>query len=254
MKQDAIGQAAELLRRARSACALTGAGVSKESGVPTFRDAQAGLWAQYDPQELATPDAFRRHPARVWDWYTYRREIIAGVEPNPGHTALAALERHITPFTVITQNVDDLHERAGSRDVIHLHGNIAGNKCFYDCQGSPTYVDIDALDVDPDDGPPMCPHCGRQSVRPDVVWFGEMLPEHALTRAMQIAQQADVMLVVGTSGLVTPAALLPNYARQAGKPLIEVNPDTSAITRIVDVRLDGPSGEMLPRLIEALHG
>lgn len=254
MTQDAIGRAADILRRASSACALTGAGVSKESGVPTFRDAQEGLWAKYDPQELATPQAFQRNPKLVWDWYEHRRRKAAAVQPNPGHVALAALEQHMMPFTVITQNVDALHEQAGSTDVIHLHGNIAAHKCFYDCQGSPTPVELATLDYDPDDGPPECPHCGKKSVRPAVVWFGEMLPEATITRAAEIATTADVMLVVGTSGLVTPAATLPSYAKRAGKPVIEVNPDYSMITRIADVKLEGASGEMLPRLVEALHG
>ncbi len=252
MTHDAIQQAAAILKRARSACVLTGAGVSKESGVPTFRDAQEGLWAEFDPTELATRQAFQRDPKRVWDWYAYRRDLMGDTKPNPGHVALRDLERHFAAFTVITQNVDDLHEQAGSKDVIHLHGNIAANKCFYNCQGDPTLVDLNTITWDADDGPPPCPHCERQSVRPDVVWFGEMLPEADLRRAMQIAVTNDVMLVVGTSGLVTPAATLPTYAKQAGRPIIEVNPDYSMITRIADVKLEGPSGEMLPKLVAAL--
>lgn len=252
MPTNPIQDAAAILKAARSACALTGAGVSKESGVPTFRDAQTGLWSQYDPQQLATPQAYSANPKLVWDWYTFRRGLVAAAKPNAGHQALAALEGHFPAFPIITQNVDDLHEQAGSTDVIHLHGNIAANKCFYNCQGDPTPVDLGALTFDPDDGPPACPHCGRQAVRPDIVWFGEMLPADKLARAKALAEQTDVMLVVGTSALVQPAASLPVYAKQAGAKLIEVNPDYSMITRYADVKLEGPSGRMLPKLVEAL--
>ena len=249
---DPIQQAAALLKRAKSAAVMTGAGVSKESGVPTFRDSQSGLWAKYDPQQLATPQAYQANPKLVWDWYEYRRTMVAKAQPNPGHEALAALERHFDPFPIITQNVDNLHERAGSRYVIHLHGNINRHKCFYACQGQPTRVDIQQLSYDKHDGPPACPHCGRLSVRPDVVWFGEMLPEQELAEAFGIAQTTDVMLVIGTSGLVEPAASVPVQAKNAGASLIEINPDYSMLSSYADVKLSGPSGEMLPRLLEAL--
>jgi len=242
--------AAQRVASASSVAVLTGAGVSKESGVPTFRDALEGLWAQYDPTQLATPNAFQANPKLVWDWYEYRRQMVANVQPNPGHHALADLEQHASNLVVITQNVDDLHEKAGSTDVIHLHGNIAGHKCFYDCQGTPTRVDISQLEYD--EGPPACPHCGRRSVRAAVVWFGESLPQAALGRAVHLAQTCDVMLVVGTSGLVTPAATLPSIAKDAGAFTIEVNPDDSALTHLMDIKLSGPSGEMLPKLLEAL--
>ena len=252
MSTTAIEQAATILKAAKSACVLTGAGVSKESGVPTFRDAQTGLWSKYDPQQLATPQAYQANPKLVWDWYAFRRELVAEAKPNPGHTALATLEKYFTPFPIITQNVDDLHEQAGSTDVIHLHGNIAASKCFYNCQGDPTIIDLSTIDVDPEDSPPTCPHCGRKSVRPDVVWFGEMLPQDKLNRAKAIGDSVDVMLVVGTSALVQPAASLPIYAQRAGATLIEVNPDYSMITRHADVKLEGRSGRMLPKLVEAL--
>ncbi len=249
---DLTQQAAQAIHKASKIAILTGAGVSKESGVPTFRDAQSGLWAQYDPQELATPQAFQRDPKLVWDWYTWRRGLVAKSAPNPGHVALAQLQDLVPELHVITQNVDDLHEQAGSRDVIHLHGNIARNKCFDNCQGEPTVIDVTALE-DADAAPPKCPHCGAY-VRPDVVWFGEMLPHHALHSAMHHSEQCDVMLVVGTSGLVRPASQLPSIAKQANATVIEVNPDYSMITRLADIKLEGPSGEMLPQVIEALHG
>jgi NAD-dependent deacetylase len=246
-----IQQAAAIIRASQRLVALTGSGISRESGVPTFRDALDGLWARFDPQELATPTAFRANPKLVWDWYEYRREVARRAQPNPGHQALAALQRRSASFALITQNVDDLHEQAGSTGVIRLHGSLHGNRCFYNCQGDPTLVDVSALDFDPENGPPHCPHCGRW-VRPDVVWFGEMLPPDRLAAAMDAAAHADLMLVVGTSGLVAPAADLPHLARRSGARLIEVNPVTSALTPVVDLWLQGQAGEILPRLVAAL--
>lgn len=224
--------------------------MSKESGVPTFRDAVEGLWAKYDPQQLATPQAFMQNPKLVWDWYEYRRVMVRKAQPNPGHFALAELERRIPGLTLITQNVDDLHEQAGSKNIIHLHGSIAQSKCFYNCQGTPTLVEVSQIDWDKTSGPPPCPHCGRW-VRPDVVWFGERLPAEALHAAQSVCTSADVVIVVGTSGLVEPAASLPRLAKSAGATLIEVNPDYSMLTRFADVKLAGASGVMLPQLIEA---
>ena len=250
-----IHKAVEMLQAADKIAVLTGAGVSKESGVPTFRDAQEGLWEQYDPQELATRQAFKKQPKFVWDWYEWRRSLGADAAPNPGHVALADLEAHAADYVVIiTQNVDDLHEQAGSEHVIHLHGNIARNKCFDDCQGNPTHVDVSALDYDTEtaENPPECPHCGAY-VRPDVVLFGEMLPEDYLAAAFEYSQNCDVMLVIGTSGLVSPASHLPRAAQKAGAKIIEVNPEYSMITRYADLKLEGKSGEIMPQLIEALN-
>jgi NAD-dependent deacetylase len=249
--EQAIEQAASAVKQADKIAVLTGAGVSKESGVPTFRDAQTGLWAQYDPQQLATPRAFQQDPKLVWEWYEFRRSIVREAKPNPGHAALAALQQRYPSTTIITQNIDDLHEQAGSHDVIHLHGNIAQTKCFGNCQGSPTLVDLAGVASAPDDTPPRCPHCGN-FLRPDVVWFGESLPTIQLQRAMNTSRSCDVMLVVGTSGLVHPVASLPIHAYQNGVTIIEVNPDYTALSRIATVRLDGPSGELLPELIEQL--
>ncbi len=246
-----IQQAAEHIRCAKQITVLTGAGVSKESGIPTFRDALDGLWAQYDPTQLATPQAFQLNPKLVWDFYEFRRELMRPAQPNPGHYALAELQRRYPSLRIITQNVDDLHERAGSTDVIRLHGNIARNKCFDNCQGHPTPVDVSQIEWDKSSGPPPCPHCGRW-VRPDVVWFGEMLPPEAISRARELLQRTDVMLVIGTSGLVSPSAEMPGVAKSHGAFIIEVNPDTSMISRIADLKLDGPSGEVLPRVLEAL--
>ena len=244
-----IAAAAALLRQVHHIAVLTGAGVSKESGVPTFRDALDGLWAQYNPEQLATPMAFKRDPKLVWDWYEFRRELISRAKPNPGHIALAQLERYFPAMRVITQNVDDLHEQAGSSHVIHLHGNIARNRCVDNCQGNPTIIDVSPLEYD--EGPPECPHCGAL-VRPDVVWFHEILPADALQDASTATQLCDVMLVVGTSGLVTPAATLPGIAQHHGAKIIEVNPDDTPISAIADIKLTGLSGEVLPQLLEAL--
>jgi NAD-dependent deacetylase len=248
---DIIERASNLIRTAQQLTILTGAGVSKESGIPTFRDTLEGLWSKYDPQQLATPIAFMSDPKLVWDFYEYRRELMRPAKPNPGHYALAELERRFPHTTIITQNVDDLHEQAGSTKIIRLHGRIAGNKCFFNCQGDPTPVDVSQIEWDKTSGPPPCPHCGRW-VRPDVVWFGEMLPPTALYDAKVLLARTDVMLVVGTSGLVSPAAEMPSRVKASGATIIEVNPDHSMITRIADIKLEGTSGEMLPRIIEAL--
>jgi NAD-dependent deacetylase len=246
-----IQKAAKAIRGAKQLAILTGAGVSKESGVPTFRDALDGLWAKFDPQQLANAAAFMRDPKLVWDFYEYRREIMRPAEPNPGHYALAELQQRYPTARIITQNVDDLHERAGSTDVIRLHGNIAGNKCFYNCQGDPTPVDVSQIQWDKSSGPPPCPHCGRW-VRPDVVWFGEFLPPEQLIRAKELLMETDVMLVVGTSGVVSPSAEMPGMVKQRGAVVIEFNPYESQITPLADLWLEAPSGEALPRVVEAL--
>lgn len=247
--QDRITEAAAIIGRSQRLVILTGAGMSKESGVPTFREAVDGLWARYDPAELATPEAFRRNPGLVWEWYTYRREIVRKAKPNPGHYALAELEDLLPRVVVITQNVDDLHQRAGSSDVIPLHGALMRSRCTAGCRGVPTAFTGEAP---VEDGLPRCPYCGALA-RPDVVWFGENLPAEALLRAMIVTQEADIMLVVGTSGVVQPVAALPSLAVRAGATLIEVNPNASAITALAGLWLDGPAGEILPRLVAAIR-
>ena len=175
--------------------------------------------------------------------------MVRAARPNPGHIALAELETLVPRLTIVTQNVDDLHQRAGSRDIVALHGAIMRSKCFAACQGEPTVIDVAALGAEEAKArPPRCPHCGAW-VRPDVVWFGEVLPAGAIQRAGELAEAADVMLVVGTSGVVQPAASLPFLARQAGARLIEVNPRPSEITRAAHLWLEGPSGEILPQVV-----
>ena len=239
-----IDAAAARLRNARFVAALTGAGVSAESGVPTFRDALTGLWASFDPRELATPSAFGRNPKRVWDWYAERRAQLAGVVPNAAHVALVEIERRVPRFLLATQNVDGLHARAGSRALVELHGNIARVKCSACARVAARWDEpLDAL-------PPRCPHCGAW-LRPDVVWFEELLPEGALAAAEDAARACDVLLVVGTSAEVYPAAALPDIARAAGACVIEVNPDTTPLSARADFALRGPAGAILPRLVEA---
>lgn len=247
-----IAEVAAVLRRSARPVVLTGAGVSKESGIPTFRDALDGLWAQFDPQQLATPRAFRRNPKLVWDWYEYRRELLAEARPNPAHHAIAEIETVLPQLVVITQNIDGLHAAAGSSDVITLHGDIRRNKCFANCQGDPTLIDVAALAWDREHGPPRCPHCGAW-VRPDVVWFEEMLPAVALERAYDLSHATDLMLVVGTSGVVQPAASLPFAAKQHGATIVEVNPEMTSITLIADWHLSGQAGAILPLIVAALR-
>ncbi len=249
--QAVLAAAADALARADRVMVASGAGISKESGVPTFREAQTGLWARYDPHELATPGAFRRDPDLVWQWYRMRRRLVEAVEPNPGHRAVAALERLLPAVEVFTQNVDGLHVAAGSENVVELHGSLRRFKCSAGCRGEPTVIPFDALDAEADHAPP-CPHCGAR-LRPDVVWFGEMLPPGALERAYEAAEACGAMLVVGTSGVVQPAASLPVVARRAGATVIEVNPVPTEISDVAHIILRGPSGEVLPRLVDAVR-
>jgi len=232
-----------VLRAARHIAVLTGAGVSAESGIPTFREAQVGLWAQYRPEDLATPDAFERNPKLVWDWYAWRGEIVRGAQPNPGHYALAEMQRHGLQFSLITQNVDGLHQLAGSLEVIELHGNILRAKC------SRENIVVDQW-ARTDDVPPRCPRCDAY-LRPDVVWFGELLPPAALEAAVQAANTCDVFFSIGTSGLVEPAASLARVALQHGATVVEINPAITPLTSRATFALCGASGEILPALVKA---
>ncbi len=232
----------EGLRDARHVCVLTGAGVSAESGVPTFRDAQDGLWARYKPQELATPDAFLADPSLIWRWYRWRRELVAEAKPNPGHYSLAELADHVEQVTLITQNVDSLHQRAGSRDVIEFHGNLFDDRCF-SCN-TPCVAD-DTVEV------PTCPGCGG-NLRPGVVWFGEGIPEAALRDSIAAATDCDVFLSVGTSSLVYPAAGLASLAKDNGATVVEINPNPTAHVTDFDVAIAGKSGVILPKMLELL--
>jgi len=227
----------EVAHVANRCAVLTGAGVSVESGMPTFRGEQ-GLWKEYRPEELATPEAFRRNPELVWEWYEYRRGMLEGIQPNEGHRALASAEKFFGDFTLITQNIDGLHQAAGSTDVVELHGNIRRDRC-HDCEtGRGEEEGMECT-------------CGGL-FRPDVVWFGEALPPQAISMAFSAAQSADLFFSVGTSTMVYPAAQLPYLAKDAGAFVVEVNPEPTPFTPLADLAVRGSSGQWLPRMLDPL--
>jgi NAD-dependent deacetylase len=233
----------ERAQAARRVVVLTGAGVSAESGVPTFRGAD-GLWGRHRAEDLATPEAFARDPRLVWEWYEWRRQLIATRRPNPAHEAIAALEARAQEFLLITQNVDGLHRRAGSRRLVELHGSLWRVRCL--AEGTVTEnpeVPLPSL-------PPCCA-CGAL-LRPDVVWFGEALPAHAIRQAYDAAEACDVMLVVGASALVQPAASLPTIGKAHGAYVVEVNLEPTPLSAFADESHHGKAGEVLPRLLGPL--
>jgi NAD-dependent deacetylase len=221
---------------------LTGAGISAESGLSTFRG-PGGLWEGHDPMQLATPQAFRADPLLVWRFYAWRRTQAAAASPNPAHRALTALEQASKDFLLVTQNVDGLHERSGSRRVVRLHGSLWRLRCVAE------RTEVEDLRADLGDLPPRCA-CGAL-LRPGVVWFGEALPTEALAAADEAARQASVVLVVGTSSLVYPAAELPRTARSAGAYVVEINPEVTPLSSVVDERLAGPAGQIVPAVAQA---
>ncbi len=228
-----------LLQKTQKIAVLTGAGISAESGIPTFRGA-AGLWKQFRPEDLATPSGFARNPALVWEWYDWRRGLIAKAQPNAGHFALAQLAKKAPQFTLITQNVDGLHQRAGNSSVQELHGSIWRLRC--------TECGAERRDCSVPIGLPRCLACGALA-RPAVVWFGEMLPADVWQQAEEATKSCDTFLVIGTSAAVFPAAGLVPLAKSSHATVIEVNLETTAMSGLVDVVLQGPAGEVLPSLI-----
>jgi NAD-dependent deacetylase len=240
---DDTERAASLLRQARRVCVLTGAGVSAESGVPTFR-ASDGLWEGHRIQDVAHPDGWAKNPQLVWDFYHARRAKAGSVSPNPGHDALAELEKRFDSFTLATQNVDGLHQRAGSRAVLELHGSLRRTRCT-GC------IDVTDQGLDPLPAMPTCVMCGAV-VRPDIVWFGEMLDERVLKEAGRAAATSDVFLVVGTSAVVFPAAGLVALAARGGAKVVEFNLTRTDASEFADVGLYGPSGQTLPAVLAAL--
>lgn len=230
------------LQRTRHLAVLTGAGISAESGLPTFRDPMTGLWAKYRPEELGTPQAFQQNPRLVWEWFAWRRELVQQAMPNPGHHALVALEQHIPQVTILTQNVDGLHQRAGSRTVIELHGNLNRIRCSVDDQPVETWPDTGEV-------PPRCPSCGGL-LRPDVVWFGELLPKDAIRTALATTQQCDLFFSIGTSGTVEPAASFPRLALTEGATVLLLNLEVPNRSTPPLYYLNGPAGVLLPRLVE----
>ena len=244
--ENGIDRAAQYLCGNSAVVCLTGAGVSAESGVPTFRDAQTGLWSRFNAEELASPQGFERDPGLVWRWYMWRLDQLEAAAPNSGHRALAELAGLCERFLLVTQNVDDLHEQAGSTDVLHLHGSLFNFRCVV-C-AAPHHLTEEERGAD---SPPACGLCG-DLVRPDVVWFGESLPWDAVEEAAAAVHRYEVMLVVGTSGLVYPASQLPLIAGQAGATVIDVNPEPGPISEIADLFLQGKSGEILPALVRVV--
>ena len=230
------------LKDAKRVVVSTGAGDSAESGVPTFRG-ENGIWNKFKPEELATFDAFQRNPQLVWEWYQHRREIINKIKPNPGHYAISELGKLVDEFHLITQNVDGLHRMAGSPDVIELHGDIKRNRCVT-C-GKMNY------DEEFSEFPPLC-ECGGR-LRPDVVWFGEMLPQDALRKAEHFSQHCDLIFTVGTSGVVQPAASLPLIATRTGAFVVEINIEPTELTYIVNEFFQGKSGEIMPMVVQKIR-
>lgn len=240
MTDAAFEKAAAVLARARAVAVVSGAGVSAESGVPTFRS-MGGLWEQHPIEDVATPEGFRRNPRLVWEFYEARRANMGSVRPNPGHQAIAEMETVYDEFSVVTQNVDGLHRQAGSSRVLELHGSLWRARCAGECGR--------LLDPFPYPAPAVPPHCECGALlRPDVVWFGEALPSDVWAEGVALACASDVTLVVGTSGVVWPAAGIPLEAQMHGAFTIEVNPQLTELTPRLDVSLRGPSGEVLPRL------
>jgi len=241
--EDKIKKARKAIANAYKVIVFTGAGISAESGVPTFREA-GGLWKEFKAEDFATPEAFSRRPREVWEWYRFRRDLAKKVEPNPGHYAVAKLEDNHTDFMLATQNIDNLHTRAGSQQVIELHGNIMHSYCLK-CGH---LADESSAEL-----PGQVPKCPLEDcdgvMRPKVVWFGEQLDPNDLERSFLFASEADCCIVIGTSGLVYPAAQIPFLAKRNDACVIEINPEYSGITQIADYFLQGPAGEIMPKLV-----
>ncbi len=244
-RAESLATAARALRAAEYVCILTGAGTSAESGIPTFRDALTGVWSRYSAHELATPDAFARHPQVVWQWYASRRATVRAAQPNAAHRALVALAERVSHCTLVTQNVDDLHQRAGSRDVVALHGSVMHARCSEGCAGRIVIADEAMAAI------PRCEMCDA-ALRPDVVWFGEALPTAAFESARAAAVACDVFVSVGTSNVVEPAASLPWLAASHGSTVILVNQSMSGQRRGPSILpIEGPAAVLLPQLVQA---
>lgn len=243
-QQSKIDSLVKLLTSTQRVAVLTGAGISAESGIPTFRGKE-GLWKKYRAQDLATVSAFRENPKLVWEWYDWRRNIISSKNPNPGHQVLAQWEKYFPSFVIITQNVDGLHQRAGSKNVLEIHGNIWKLRCMDEG------IIVENYESPLKKIPPHCPDCGAL-LRPHVVWFGESLPFDTLNKAFTETRQCEVMFSIGTSAVVQPAASLPLKALEAGAKIVEVNPDPTPITSYTELSLRGKAGKLLPQISEAL--
>ncbi|MEM7009450.1 MAG: NAD-dependent deacylase [Thermodesulfobacteriota bacterium] len=238
--EEKIAQAREEIEKATQIVVLTGAGISAESGVPIFRG-EEGLWQNYRPEELATPDAFWKDPKLVWEWYDWRRNAVKDAKPNPGHYALVELAQNVQKMTLITQNIDGLHQMAGSQDVIEMHGNIWQIRCTK-CGEIEQSFEVPLSEL-----PPKCKSCGELG-RPNVVWFGEMIDMSVIDAALSAIEQSQVMLIIGTSGVVEPAASMGLVAKQTNKTVIEINLDETPSAGLYDIVIREKSGEVLPLL------
>ncbi|WP_416364689.1 SIR2 family NAD-dependent protein deacylase [Pseudomonas sp. NFX183] len=247
-----VEQAADLLQKAKKVVFFTGAGISADSGIPTYREKLSGVWAGLDPRDLETARAFRENPSLVWGWYLWRRLRVAQAEPNAAHLAIPRMAHSLRQVSVITQNIDDFHERAGSSNVLHLHGSLAMPKCFA-CH-RPAVVSPDQSAV-PEDGaliePPRCQRCNGR-MRPAVVWYGEDLPPSSWKAAILLVKNCDLMVSVGTSGIVMPAAGLPDLALASGASVIHVNKADVAMGDQKELMLIGVAAEILPMLLEKI--
>lgn len=239
---------------AASVAILTGAGMSAESGIPTFRDAESGLWSQFEPEIPATPNAYRRDPDLVWGWYVWRMAKVRAAQPHPGHTALARLQAIKPGVSLVTQNVDDLHERAGARDVVHLHGSLFAPRCASCARPHADFTIPAGADENPllRREPPRCGHCGGP-VRPGVVWFGEPMPADAWNEAVSRVMRCALLLVIGTSGLVHPAASLPDLARRRGARIVEINPSPTSLSAHEVLMWQATAAAALPALLSAFE-
>lgn len=246
MDKESLEQARELVENANNIVILTGAGISAESGIPTFRGDQ-GLWKDIRPEDIATPEAFAKDPKFVWEWYDLRRQTIIEAEPNPGHYALVELENKKEGFTLITQNIDGLHKRSGNKNIIEMHGNIWQMRCT---KCGHIYFDYE---VPLKQLPPSCKKCGEMT-RPNVVWFNEIIPMSTIDACVIAIDNCDVMLIVGTSGVVEPAASMGLMAVRTGKKVIEINLDTTPGTGLYHLSLRGKSGEILPEFYKHTKG
>lgn len=240
--EDKINSLVDILLNCNNVTALTGAGISAESGIGTFRDAD-GYWSKFNPQDLASKDGFITNPELVWSWYQSRLKVLHRSEPNNGHKSLVEFEKHIKQFNLVTQNVDGLHQRAGSKNVIELHGSIARNKCL-ECN-LPYHNSI----FDGSQSLSKC-HICNGLIRPDVVWFGELLPEDEINRAEVYSTECELFFSIGTSSVVYPAANLPRIAKNCGAFIVEINPNLTSLSSLADIRFEYPSGEILPKILE----
>lgn len=245
-------QAVDVLQKAKKVVFFTGAGISADSGIPTYREKLSGIWAGHDPRDLETAKAFRVNPALVWGWYLWRRLRVAQAKPNAAHLAVPRMANTQRQVSVITQNIDDLHERAGSLNVVHLHGSLAMPKCFACHRSSVVSPDQSAM---PDEGaliePPRCQRCNGK-MRPAVVWYGEDLPPQAWKTAVHLVKDCDLLISVGTSGIVMPAASLPDLALASGASVIHVNKADVAMGEQNEFMLVGAAAEVLPMLLEKI--